>query len=485
MTKRPTVLQSVAPVLTLMGLIGLNVALLGDDTLSGANQLSLLSAAAVAALIAVRNGVRWNDIMQNILHTLNASMPAVLILLMIGILAGTWMLSGIIPAMIHYGLYILRPDYFLPAAVVISSLISVATGSSWSTIATVGVALLGIGETLGFDEAVVAGAIISGAYFGDKISPLSDTTNLASATTGTDLFVHIRYMMYTTVPSILVTLIVFLVISLCGDHASANASAVQVQEAIAAHYRITPVLFLVPIAVIVMIVRKVPPLPALFIGGVLGAAAALIFQPGIIRSLSGTDDPTAGEVYRVITRSMYGTTAPTTGNPVIDDLFTTRGMAGMLHTVWLIVTAMVFGGVMEAGRFLERITNALIRRVHRPGGVVTTTAATCILFNLTTSDQYISIVVPGKMFNRAYRKSGLAPEVLSRTLEDSGTVTSVLIPWNSCGATQSGVLGVATAAYLPYAVFCYVSPLASVLAAWLNFKIRRNTPPEETKKRNI
>lgn len=474
MSKKPTILQSIIPILTLIGLIGCNVVLLGDDTLSGANQLSLLVASAVAVCIATYNKVGWGDILKGILHTLNTAMPAILILLMIGVLAGTWMLSGIIPAMIHYGLYILRPDYFLPAAVVIGAIISVATGSSWSTIATVGVALLGIGQTLGFSDPVVAGAIISGAYFGDKVSPLSDTTNLAAATTETDLFTHIRYMMYTTVPSILITIIIFTIISITDTSSDVATSVSDVQNTITYYYNITPLLFIVPIAVVVMIIRKMPPVPVLFIGGLLGALFAVIFQPDIIKLISNEQTITPQNVYTVITKAMYGTTSLATGDPIVDELFTTRGMGGMLNTIWLIVTAMIFGGVMEAGHFLERITSALIKKVHSTGGLVTTTAATCVMFNMTAADQFIAIVVPGKMFLKAYRKNKLSSEVLSRTLEDSGTATSVLIPWNTCGATQSGVLGVATIAYLPYAMFCYISPLMSILFAWLNIKIRKS-----------
>lgn len=443
MTKRPTILQSLIPILTLIVLISLNVILLGDDTLSGANQLSLLCASAVAIGIAVYNRVPWEHILQGILHTLNTSMSALLILLMIGVLAGTWMLSGIIPGMIYYGLYILKPDYFLPAAAIIS-------------------------------------AIISGAYFGDKVSPLSDTTNLAAAIAQTNLFTHIRYMMYTTVPTMLITLAIFTLISLFGSsNAPAPDSVREVQQAIGSFYRINLFLFIVPVIVVVMIVKKMPAVPALFIGGLLGGVMALIFQPDVIASLSGEEHLSAGGAYRVVTQAMYGTTTLHTGNETLDSLFTSHGMAGMLNTIWLIITAMIFGGVLEAGRFLERITGALMGRVRSDGGLVTTTAATCILFNATASDQYISIVVPGKMFAGAYRRGGLAPEVLSRTLEDSGTATSVLIPWNTCGATQAGVLGVATFAYLPYAFFCYLSPLMSVAFAWLNIKIRR-IGPEQT-----
>ncbi len=480
MPKSPTLLQSLLPLLALIGLIGLNVALLEDDTLSGANQLSLLIASALAVGIATYNRVPWSRILQEILHTLGNSLSSILILMMIGVLAGAWMVGGIIPAMVYYGLYILQPAYFLPAAVVIAAVISVATGSSWSTVATVGVALLGIGQALGFPPPLIAGAIISGAYFGDKISPLSDTTNLASAVARVELFTHIRYMLYTTVPTMFITLVLFTVISLCGSGGDpAPGSVAELQGHISSYFRITPWLFLVPAAVLVMIARKMPALPALFIGALLGVVAALVFQGDVIASLGGGEHSRAAETYRVLSRALYGSTQIQTGVASLDNLFSSHGMAGMMNTIWLIVTAMVFGGVMEAGGFLERITSLLIRRVRSDGSLVATTAASCVLFNATASDQYIAIVVPGRMFARAYRRRGLAPEVLSRTLEDAGTATSVLIPWNTCGATQAGVLGVATFAYLPYAFFCYLSPLMSILFASLNIRIRRIAPGEE------
>ena len=488
--RRPSLTQSVGLIVFLIVLIGVNVSLIGDDVLSGANQMTLLIAAGAAVCVALYNGYQWNELQDGMVRTVAGAIPAIMILLMIGVLSGTWMLSGIIPAMIHYGLYVLQPEYFLPATVAISALISVATGSSWSTVATVGVALLGIGRTLGFDEAVVAGAIISGAYFGDKISPLSDTTNLAAATTGTELFTHIRYMMYTTIPAIVLTLLIFTGFSLGHDGSlTSDVSVAETQRMIGECYRITPWLFVVPILVIVLIVLKMPSVPVLFIGSLVGGIFAVIFQPEMIGSLNGDTALTSGTAYKTVLRSMYGTIIPDTGNVQIDSLFTSRGMAGMLNTVWLILSAMIFGGVMEAGHFLERITEALIRRVRSTCGLVATTVGTCVLFNTTASDQYLAIVIPGKIFNSAYRKKRLAPEVLSRTLEDGGTVTSVLIPWNTCGATQSGVLNVATLAYLPYAFFCYLSPLMSILLACLNFKIRRlkddgTNPDEESHKKS-
>ncbi len=475
-TRPPTIVQSLVPILVLLGLIMVTVLGTGADALAGANQLSLLVASGVGAGIAVWNGVRWAEIMQGMVHTISASLPAILILLMVGMLSGSWMISGVIPTMIYYGLEILKPAYFLPACVVIAAAVAVATGSSWSTIATIGVALIGIGQALGFDMAMTAGAIISGAYFGDKVSPLSDTTNLASAVTGTDLFVHIRYMMQTTVPSILLTLAAFGVLTVVvGGQSEAAASGVETfQRTIAGTYRISPWLLLIPVLVVVMIVKKIPAVAVLMIGSVIAVGAAALFQRELLATLVPEGRLTLGAGYEVLTRSLYGAIAPQTGDAAVDELLATGGMAGMLNTVWLIITAMVFGGVMEAGRFLERITTAILSRVRSTGGLVSTATGSCLLFNLTTGDQYMSIVVPGKMFLGAFRQNGLQPRLLSRTLEDAGTATSVLIPWNTCGATQATILGVPTLVYLPFAVFCWLSPLVTLVVAWSGWGIRKN-----------
>ncbi len=476
--KRPSLFISLLPMLLLVVLISLNALLASDDMLAGANQLALLTATGLALLLALRCGVSAKRLHEGAIKTLSGALSPIIILLMIGILAGSWMLSGIIPTMIYYGLYILHPAYFLPATLIISAIISVTTGSSWSTIATIGIALMGIGKALGFSDPMIAGAIISGAYFGDKISPMSDTTNLAAATVGIDLFRHIRYMQYTTVPSFVIALLLFGGLSLFTTPDEAAVSVKEVQASIAQTFRITPLLFIVPIAVIFLIIKRIAAAPVLFIGGLLGGVAALLFQTDLVTALSGEMHLTAEGAYRVITRSMYGAQQIETGDPSLNSLFSSKGMAGMLNTVWLIITAMLFGGAMEAGGFLERIAQAMISRIRSNGGIVAANAATCVLFNATAADQYMSIVVPGKMFAPAYRKNGMAPEVLSRTLEDSATATSPLIPWNTCGATQSGVLGVATMSYLPFAFFCYLSPLMTILMASLNINIRR-IPAEE------
>ena len=476
----PTLLQSFIPIIILIILLSLNVFIWGDATLDGSNQIALLLAASVASIISFRNGIRWQKLRDGIVETIGKSMPAILILLLIGALSGTWLLSGIIPALIYYGLDILHPSIFLFAAVVISSLVSLATGSSWSTIATVGVALLGIGDAIGISSAVTAGAIISGAYFGDKMSPLSDTTNLAPAVAGTDLFTHIRYMMYTTVPSMVITLIIFLIIGFTYNFESNPTDIESVRIAIGKTFNITPLLFLVPAFLIFIIIKKVKPIPAMLLGTLAGGLFGIIFQPEIIEAYSGISNNYARASYTSFMQAMYGdlniNDIIPNDDKAVNELFSTGGMSGMLPTIWLILSAMVFGGVMERSGMLSRIMRSIMKRVKSTGSLVASTAISCIFFNTTASDQYISIVVPGKMYSDAYKEKGLKQEVLSRTLEDSGTVTSVLIPWNTGGATQARVLGVATGDYFPYAFFNIISPIMTVFFAYMNIKIRKINP---------
>ncbi|MEE4286362.1 MAG: Na+/H+ antiporter NhaC [Mariniphaga sp.] len=481
MKREASLFLALLPILVLIVLLTSNVFLF-EDTLAGANQISLLLAAALAGIISIRLGLSWNKIREKIVSTIGSAMPSILILLLIGSLAGTWMISGVVPAMIYYGLDIISPKMFLFTAVVVSAIVSVATGSSWSTIATIGVALLGIGKALGMSEAVVAGAIISGAYFGDKVSPLSDTTNLAPAMAGTDLFTHIRYMFYTTVPSLTITLVIFLVIGFSGDHSGALNNVETVKAAINGTFSTNPLLFLVPAMLLTIIILKVPPLPSLLAGSLLGGIFAIIFQPEIIREVAGITDNYIQASYVSVMQAMFGDVSLTTTDSKVNELLSTSGMRGMLDTVWLILSAMVFGGVMESAGLLRRITQPIVRYAKSTGSLVASTVGTCIFFNTTASDQYISIVVPGRMFRKTYEEKGLKPEVLSRTLEDSGTMTSVLIPWNTCGATQSRVLGVDTFAYAPYAFFNIISPLMTILFAYLNIKIRRFVKDEKAKK---
>ncbi|MCB0402272.1 MAG: Na+/H+ antiporter NhaC [Flavobacteriales bacterium] len=471
--RKPTLLQSFIPIIVLVALLVVNVRFVyGDSSLDGANQITLLVSAAVAGIIALYNGYRWNDIMHGIEKSIKSALSALIILLLIGSLAGTWLISGVVPAMIYYGLDILSPTIFLFATCVISSIVSVATGSSWSTVATVGIALLGIGKALGISDGLIAGAIISGAYFGDKMSPLSDTTNLAPAMAGTDLITHIKYMAYTTIPSIVITLIIFLVIGFFYDGSGQVTEIDTLKSAIASKFNITPWLFVVPLLVIVLIVKKMPAIPALLIGSILGGVFAIIFQPDLINSLSGETNFMLGS-YKTVVDAMTTDVAIVTENELVNDLLTSGGMSGMLNTIWLIVCAMTFGGVMEQCGMLKRITQSIINLAKSTGSLIATTASSCVVFNLTASDQYLAIVVPGRMFAEEYRERDLHPKVLSRTLEDSGTVTSALIPWNTCGAYHSGVLGIATGDYWMYCFFNLISPLMTMVFGYLGIKIAR------------
>ncbi len=470
--KEASLFMALLPILILIALLTFNV-LLFDDTLSGANQIALMLAAAIAGVIAYKLGYKWDKISNKIVSTIGSAMPSILILLLIGSLAGTWLISGVVPAMIYYGLDIINPKLFLFTAVVVSAIVSVATGSSWSTIATIGVALLGIGKAIGIDEAVVAGAIVSGAYFGDKMSPLSDTTNLAPAMAGTDLFTHIKYMTITTVPTLTLTLVIFLVMGFTYDFSGAVVDVENVKTAIDATFNTSPLLFLVPVILLTVIILKVPPLPSLLIGTLMGGVFAIIFQPHIITEVAGNIESYTTASYVSVMQAMFGDVSLTTTNQDVNDLLSTSGMRGMLDTVWLILSAMVFGGVMESAGLLKRITQPIIKYAKSTGSLVASTVGTCLFFNTTASDQYIALVVPGRMFRKTYEEKGLKPELLSRTLEDSGTVTSVLIPWNTCGATQSRVLGVDTWSYAPYAFFNIISPLMTILVAYLGIKIRK------------
>lgn len=478
--KVPKVLDALIPLVFLIILLVLTIKIFGTDGLSGSNQIVLILSATVAGAIAVfRLGYTWDALQEGVVRSISSAMGSILILFLIGALAGTWLLSGIVPAMIYYGLQVLSPTFFLLAACLISAIVSVATGSSWTTVATVGVALLGIGKALGFEEGIIAGAIISGAYFGDKMSPLSDTTNLAPAMAGTDLFTHIRHMAKTTIPTILITLILFFVIGLNYQTEGNVEDVKKISAIISGTFTLTPWLFLVPAVVIFMIIRKVPALPALLVGSLLGGVFALIFQPQIIARVVGEEGSFAYLGFKGVIMAMYGKISIVTENALVNELLTTKGMGGMLNTIWLIVCAMVFGGIMEESGMLKVLAEAIIRKVHRVGSLIATTAATCIFFNITTSDQYLAILVPGRMFADVYKKRGLKPENLSRTLEDSATVTSVLVPWNTCGATQASVLGVATLVYAPYCFFNIISPIMTILYGYLNIGINYYDKEEE------
>jgi len=558
--KKPSLIQALTPIVVLILLLMVSVmSIWGSDSLSGANQMALLFATAVAALIGWRLKYKWKDMLSGISDSILSALPALLILLLIGALAGTWLISGIVPSMIYYGLKILNPTIFLFAACIVSAIISLATGSSWTTIATIGVALLGIGQAMDINTGLIAGAIISGAYFGDKMSPMSDTTNLAPAVSGTDLFTHIRYMMWTTIPSIVITLLIFFVIGFFVGDGGSTEEINGILSAIEGSFYITPWLFLVPAAVVFMIIKKVPAIPALFAGALLGGVAALVFQPDIINQngikntviiegknaseysfewyqegekiegdskLKNQNGGTyelviskEGEVassgifilpealdtaamdnftltfdnsinklgltaslsrsnyleaaYRSVINAMTVDTSVNTSSDQVNKLLGTSGMSGMMGTIWLIICAMSFGGILDKLGMLSKITEVIVSKAKSRGSLIATTTLTCIGFNVTASDQYLAIVVPGKMFSKTYRDRGLAPQNLSRTLEDSGTVTSVLVPWNTCGAAQSHVLGVATGEYFLFCFFNIISPIMTIIYGYFGIKIAR------------
>jgi len=459
------------PIVILVLLLSYNVLVYGDDALGGSNQFILLLGAAVAGIVGFYYKIGYQKMIDKVAENLQSVTGALLILLFVGALAGTWLISGIIPAMIYYGLQILHPSIFLPACIIICAIISLATGSSWTTSATVGIALIGIGKVLGIPVGMVAGAVISGAYFGDKLSPLSDTTNLAPAMAGGELFSHIKYMTLTTIPSIIITLVVFFILSLT-QSTSGAADTETLMLAIEEKFTITPWLFIVPGTVILLIIKKSPPLIALLIGTLLGGLFAVVFQSKILLEINESSILSFEVAYRAIMNSITISTEINTSNTLLNDLFTSGGMEGMLGTIWLIICAMVFGGIMDAIGALERVSNALLNWAQTTFQLFASTVASCLAINLTASDQYLAIVIPGKMFAKAYKDRKLAPENLSRTLEDSGTVTSVLIPWNTCGAYQSGVLGVDVGDYFVYAIFNWLSPFMTLLFAAFNIKIK-------------
>jgi len=448
-----------------------NVFIYDADPLAGSSQFILILSGGFAAMIGNLYNVSYKDVVNSISNSIKSVTPALIILLWVGALAGTWMISGIIPSMVYYGLKILDPNIFLPACIIICSIISVATGSSWTTSATVGIALVGIGKALEIPAGMVGGAVIAGAYFGDKLSPLSDTTNLAAAVSKVDLFKHIKYLTYTTIPSISITLIVFIILGINQSSNGVTDNSFLINT-IENTFNISPVLFIVPIIVLIMIVKKTPPIKALTIGTLLGALFAILFQPQIINELSDSSNSSIIASYKVLIDTITSNVSITTESEILNELFSTGGMIGMLNTIFLVMATMIFGGSMDAIGAIKSISKALLSLADNIFKLFASTVASCLALNLTASDQYLSIVVSGKMFEKAFEDKGLAPENLSRTLEDSATVTSALIPWNSCGAYHSSVLGVSVGEYFIYAIFNWISPFMTLMYAALRIKIR-------------
>ncbi|GMR17516.1 MAG: Na+/H+ antiporter NhaC [Gammaproteobacteria bacterium] len=468
----PSLLDALLPVAALVGMLGLSVYLFGSDSSYGPNQIVLTLGAAIGAIIAIKNGHKWADILQAIVAGISTAMGAILILLSVGALIGTWLMAGTVPALIYYGLELLDPRFFYVASCVICAIAALATGSSWTVAGTLGVALIGVAMGLGLSPEIAAGAIISGAYFGDKMSPLSDTTNLAPAVVGTDLFTHIRHMVWTTTPSILLALLIFFAIGLGADVQAESESLEQLMAALDSNFNISVWALLPLLVVFFMAYRKVPPLPTILFGALLGGIMAVILQQETVLAFVAEPQLSPG---MALTKGVWMALADgyvaSTGVAEVDELLTRGGMSGMLVTIWLILSAMAFGSVLEHGGMLMRLIEGALRAAKSTGTLVMTVVCSCIGINIVAADQYIAIVLPGRMYKAEFARRGLQPKNLSRIIEDSGTLTSPLVPWNTCGAYMAATLGVATFAYLPFAFFNLINPLVSIIYGFTGFTI--------------
>ncbi|TPH12854.1 Na+/H+ antiporter NhaC [Litorilituus lipolyticus] len=470
--KSPSMLDASIPVISLIGLLALAVTFFGDNSSYGPNQIALLFSMGIAIVIGLKNGHQWHDMEKAIVKGISLSLGAVLILFAVGSLIGTWLLSGTVPTMIYYGLKILNPSWFYAAACIMCGVVSMSIGSSWTTAATIGVALIGIAQGLGLDPAITAGAVISGAYFGDKISPLSETTNLAPAIAGSELFAHIRYMLWTTAPSILTALVLFIILGFNGTSEVNNVAIDNLSAQLAEQFDIS-VFNLIPLIILLSLaIKKVPAFPAVAIGALVGAIWAFMFQQELIIRLSaeGSDQLTANIL--VIWTAFFDGVVIETGNAELNDLLSGGGMSGMLNTVWLIMCALSFGAVLEYLGMLKKFVNAILSAAKSTGSLIASTVATCIGTNVITADQYIAIVMPGRMYKEEYQARGLDPLVLSRTLEDAGTITSPLIPWNTCAVYMSGVLLVNPLDYIFYCFFNWINPILAVIYGFIGFNIK-------------
>ncbi len=459
--KEPALWQAAVPIAALILFLLVQIRIF-----DGTPHLPLILASIVAAVVGLSLGYAWGEIERGIVEGIAVALKAILILMVVGMLIGTWIASGVVPLLIDYGLQLLSPSYFLLAACLICSVVSIATGSSWTTAGTVGVALIGVGEGLGVSLPMTAGAIISGAYFGDKMSPLSDSTNLAPAVAGSELFEHIRYMMYTTMPAYLVALVLYGIIGLTTGGGSIDDSQVgEIRSALAASFNLSPILLLAPISVIAAVAFRVPALPALIGGALLGGLLALWIQ--------GAD---LGEICAVAQNGFKADT----GSPTVDELLSRGGLESMMSTIALVLCALTFGGIMERTGLLNALANAILKLAHSTGSLVLATVGSCVGTNIVAPDQYLSIVIPGRMYREAFRSRNLHAKNLSRTVEDSGTLSSPLVPWNTCGAFMSTTLMVPTAAYLPYAFLNLLTPVVAVIIAYTGFRIAHlsENPPD-------
>lgn len=473
-TRDPSLAQSLVPVTVLIALLASSVYLYGDGSSSGPNQIALILGAAVAILIGLWNGYRWKELEAGMVHGISLAMGAIMILMIVGSLIGTWILAGIVPTMIYYGLMILTPSLFYAAACAICAMVALATGSSWTTASTIGIALIGIATAQNLNLGLAAGAIISGAYFGDKMSPLSDTTNLAPAMAGTELFIHIRHMIWTTTPSLVLSLLLFAVLGFTGAPSGQTADLHTILDTLNQQFVIGPHLLLPAVLVIVLVVRKMPAFPALLIGALTGGLFAILFQQeAVLRFVARTELPRTVALLQGFWTAMFDGFTLSSGNSALDDLLSRGGMSSMLPTIWLIMSAMMFGAVMETTKMLQRLAAAILSFVRGSGSLIVATLLTSFGMNVLASDQYIAIVLPGRMFRAEYKKRGLKAKNLSRALEDSGTLTSVLVPWNTCGAFMSQTLGVATLTYAPFCFFNLLNPVISAIYGFTGFTIEK------------
>ena len=473
-TKTPSLIDALIPIASLVAMLSLSVYLFGADSSYGPNQIVLTIGAAIAAIVAIKNGHRWHDIQKAIVAGIGTAMGAIMILFSVGALIGTWLMAGTVPSLIYYGLELLNPQFFYVAACLICAIASLATGSSWTVAGTLGVALIGVSMGLGLSPEIAAGAIISGAYFGDKMSPLSDTTNLAPAVVDTDLFTHIQHMVWTTAPSFLIALVIFTLIGLGGDVGADSPALRELMTTLDGAFNITPWALLPLLVVFYMAYKKVPPLPTILFGALLGGILAVVIQADVV--LAFANSPKL-PVWLAMTKGVWLALADgfvsDTGNSAVDDLLTRGGMSSMLVTIWLILTALAFGSVLEHGGMLTRLIETAVKAAKSTGSLVLTVVLSCIGINIVAADQYIAIVLPGKMYKAEFQKRKLDPKNLSRIIEDSGTLTSPLVPWNTCGAYMAATLGVATFAYLPFVFFNLINPVVSVIYGYTGFTIRK------------
>ncbi len=485
--REPSIGQALTPLLLLLALLVASVMLFGEDSSYGANQIALLLAALLAAAIGIRNGLSWADVQDAMVHGVAIGTTGILILLAVGALIGTWILSGTVPTLIHYGLELMNPAWFYPASCLLCAIVALCIGSSWTVAGTIGVALMAIAPGLDLSPAVTAGAVISGAYFGDKMSPLSDTTNLAPAVAGSELFAHIRHMSWTTVPSILIALIGFSLIGLFGGApASAEGDFGNLGQLLDEQFALGIHLLIPMVVVFVLAARKFPAFPTIMIGALLGAVFAVLFQPGLVRAAAGeglAEHPAA--LFAGAWKAMASGYVSNSGNEAVDSLLSRGGMSSMLNTVWLILCALSFGAVMEKVGLLERLIRSVLRAARSTGALITATLATSFGTNVVAADQYIAIVLPGRLYKPEFERRGLAAVNLSRALEDGGTITSPLVPWNTCGAYMAATLGVLTLDYLPYALFNLINPLLAGVMAYVGFKILKAVPAPQIVKSGV